>query len=126
MHGRIIDGIRMRPARKIRPRSPSKVAVEALCHRKARKRRLLQLQGAMQKTPWTRRVDDEPGMQVEWLIACPTNKSCTILPEIEGLDPNMVAVVHSKALRLPHQKVIHVGTIPMGVGDLIMRARRHQ
>ena len=102
------------------------MAIKAFGSGKAGQRRLFQLQTAVQKTAWAGGIDQKPGLNMKWLLARVANDRRALVSQIQRLDPSAVPVVDPKALRLPNQKMIHVGSIPMSVGNIIVRARRHQ
>ena len=70
MYGCIVDRIRGSLSSNFRTRDAREVAIEAFGSGKAGQRRLFQLQSAVQKTAWSRGVDQKPGTQMEWFLAC--------------------------------------------------------
>src|SRR5271154_4838227 len=63
---------------------------------------------------------------MKWFLARVANDRRALVSQVQRLDPSAVPVLDSKALCLSNQKMIHVGSIPMRIGDIIVRARRHQ
>ena len=126
VHGGIIDWIWGTLSGGFRSPNSREVAVKAFGSGKTGQRRLFQLQSAMQKTTRASGIDQKPGAKIKWFLARVANDRRALVSQVQRFDPSAVPVIHSKALRLPNQEVIHVGSIPMRIGNIIVRARRHQ
>lgn len=113
-------------AQGIQPLHAGEMTIERLCRRKIWQHFYSQAKRLMQKASRAGSIHDETRLDLNFVAVtnAPQPHAVTILDAF--LQLKLVQVLNSHGSRLPHQKLVKVGAIPVSVGNLIMRACGHK
>ena len=129
VHGRIVDRIRhagLWPHCLVPPGDALEVRVEPFGRRQPLRRRLVERQQPMKRATRAAGVDDESrGDDLRDPVARQV-KARAPLVEVDAVDACLVQQLRAGLLRLDGQELVERGSIPVRVGDVVVRAGRDQ
>jgi hypothetical protein len=80
----------------------------------------------MEESPRSGRIDDETGPEAERLSEAVACESDAGIGRFRPFHPHLVDELDSLCPGLPYEKLIDVGSVPMRIGDAVVRAGGNQ